>query len=83
MIFFLFLKQKMATKISTEILFNNLQLLISSTQDLYLSLIVNRIWCKVTIPILWELPLIQESRVSWKKALCIRTYMYIMHGYLS
>ena len=75
----------MATKISTELLImilNNLQ----STQDLYSSLLVNRIWCKVTIPILWELTLGQEYR--WmdynyneklrKKALCIRTYISCM-----
>ena len=49
----------MAAKISTELLImilNNIQ----STQDLYSSLLVNRIWCKVTIPKLWKLPLGQE-----------------------
>ncbi|CAG8524894.1 10589_t:CDS:1 [Diversispora eburnea] len=70
----------MATKISTEILImilNNVQ----STQDLYSSLLVNRIWCKVTMPILWELPLGQEYRRVEKlrnKALCIRTYISCM-----
>ncbi|CAG8609204.1 7656_t:CDS:1, partial [Diversispora eburnea] len=42
----------------------------------------NRIWCKVTIPILWELPFGQECRANdrklWKKALCIRTYISCM-----
>ncbi|CAG8492526.1 142_t:CDS:2 [Diversispora eburnea] len=72
----------MANKISTELLItilNNVQ----STQDLFSSLLVNRIWCKVTIPILWELPLGQEYRIETdidyeklkKKALCIRTYI--------
>src|SRR6185295_3913877 len=70
----------MATKIPAEILIkilNNVQ----STQDLYSSLLVNRIWCKVTIPILWELPLGQEYRSTdklEKNALCIRTYISCM-----
>ncbi|CAG8548239.1 2299_t:CDS:1 [Diversispora eburnea] len=70
----------MASKIPPEILIkilNNVQ----STQDLYSSLFVNRIWCKVTIPILWELPLGQEYRSTEKlkkKALCIRTYISCM-----
>ncbi|CAG8475026.1 995_t:CDS:1 [Diversispora eburnea] len=71
----------MATKIPTEILIkilNNCQ----STRDLYSSLLVNRIWCKVTIPILWELPLGQEcwgdDKTLRKKALCIRTYISCM-----
>ena len=71
----------MATKISTELLImilNNVQ----STQDLHSSLLVNRIWCKVTIPILWELPLGQECftdiKKLRKKALCIRTYISCM-----
>src|SRR5437899_2372822 len=72
----------MATKISTELLImiiNNVQ----STQDLHSSLLVNRIWCKVTVPILWELALSQEY--GWKdykkvgkNALCIRTYISCM-----
>jgi hypothetical protein len=71
----------MATKISTELLImilNNLE----STQDLYSSLLVNRNWCKITIPILWELPLGQEcyagDKKLRKKALCIRTYISCM-----
>ncbi|CAG8498182.1 10676_t:CDS:1 [Diversispora eburnea] len=71
----------MATKISTELLIiilNNFQ----STQDLYSSMLVNRIWCKVTIPILWNLPLGQECCTDYtkleKKALCIRTYISCM-----
>ncbi|CAG8575012.1 7573_t:CDS:2 [Diversispora eburnea] len=69
----------MATKISTELLIiilNN----VKSIQDLYSSLLVNRFWCKVTIPILWELVLDQEF--NWdnlrNKALCIRTYVSCM-----
>ena len=55
-----------------------------STQDLYSSLLVNRIWCKVTIPILWELPFGQECCTETnykleKKALCIRTYISCMN----
>ncbi|CAG8650746.1 3571_t:CDS:2, partial [Diversispora eburnea] len=72
----------MATKIPTEILIkilNNVQ----STQDLYSSLLVNRIWCKVTVPILWELPLGQkcctDNKKLKKKALCIRTYISCMN----
>ena len=55
---------------------NNVQ----STQDLHSSLLVNRIWCKVTIPILWELPLGQKfSLFNYKKKeLCIRTYISCM-----
>ncbi|CAG8548752.1 9785_t:CDS:1 [Diversispora eburnea] len=70
----------MATKISIELLImilNNVQSP-RSTQDLYSSLLVNRIWCKVAIPILWELPLGQEcmdNKKMNKKALCIRTYI--------
>src|SRR6185436_3700196 len=72
----------MANKIPTEIvikILNNAQ----STQDLYSSLLVNRIWCKVTIPILWEFPLGQECCTDnkdklEKKALCIRTYISCM-----
>ncbi|CAG8502528.1 8226_t:CDS:2 [Diversispora eburnea] len=69
----------MATKISTELLImilNNIQ----STQDLYSSLLVNRIWCKVTIPILWRLPFGQEyfKELRKKKALCIRSYISCM-----
>ncbi|RHZ85317.1 hypothetical protein Glove_67g158 [Diversispora epigaea] len=51
------------------------------SQDLYSTLLlVNRVWCKVTIPILWELPLGQECCTDdknklKKKSLCIRTYM--------
>ncbi|CAG8568816.1 6498_t:CDS:2 [Diversispora eburnea] len=66
----------MATKIPTEILIkilNNFQ----STRDLHSSLLVNRIWCKVAIPMLWELTLCQEF-LWWKKALCIRTYISCM-----
>src|SRR6185436_838486 len=66
----------MATKILTELLImilNNVQ----STQDLYSSLLVNRIWCKVTVPILWELAFGQEC-TDEKKALCIRTYISCM-----
>ncbi|CAG8458243.1 8691_t:CDS:2 [Diversispora eburnea] len=56
---------------------------VQSTQDLYSSLLVNRIWCKVTISILWESALDQECYgVSYyeskKKALCIRTYISCM-----
>ncbi|CAG8524873.1 10588_t:CDS:2 [Diversispora eburnea] len=54
-----------------------------STRDLYSSLLVNRLWCKVTIPILWKLPLGQKY--NWrndkklkKNALCIRTYISCM-----
>ncbi|CAG8536950.1 2841_t:CDS:1 [Diversispora eburnea] len=72
----------MATKVSTEILImilNNVQ----STQDLHSSLLVNRYWCKVTIPILWKLPLGQEyctnDKKLRKKALCIRTYLSCMN----
>ncbi|CAG8498141.1 10674_t:CDS:2 [Diversispora eburnea] len=72
----------MATKISTELLImilNNVQ----STQDLYSSFLVNRFWCKVTVPILWELPLGQEcctdDKKLRKKALCIRTYISCMN----
>ncbi|CAG8452147.1 8168_t:CDS:2 [Diversispora eburnea] len=67
----------MATKISIELLImilNNVQ----STQDLYSTLLVNRLWCKVTIPILWELPFGQDCKDNLnlrKKALCIRTYI--------
>ncbi|CAG8590146.1 1881_t:CDS:1 [Diversispora eburnea] len=70
----------MTTKISTELLIvilNNVQ----STQDLYSSLLVNRIWCKVTIPILWELPFGQEYCTDYKlekQALSIRTYISCM-----
>ncbi|CAG8580552.1 4252_t:CDS:1, partial [Diversispora eburnea] len=71
----------MATKIPTEILIkilNNVQSF-GSTKDLYSSLLVNRNWCKITIPILWELPLGQECHADdkelRKKALCIRTYI--------
>ncbi|CAG8492435.1 137_t:CDS:1 [Diversispora eburnea] len=74
----------MATKVPTEILIkilNNLQSS-PSTQDLYSSLLVNRIWCKVTIPILWELPFGREcfgyDKKLSKKALCIRTYISCM-----
>ncbi|CAG8575554.1 8861_t:CDS:1 [Diversispora eburnea] len=74
----------MATKIPTEILIkilNNVQSS-HSTQDLYSSLLVNRIWCKITIPILWELTLGQECCMDdeelSKKALCIRTYISCM-----
>src|SRR6185436_15385698 len=69
----------MATKIPTEIvikILNNVQ----STQDLHSSLLVNRAWCKITIPILWELPLNKEygHTSSRKRALCIRTYISCM-----
>ena len=71
----------MATKILTEVLImilNNVQ----STRDLYSSLLVNRIWCRATIPILWELTLGQECCMDdeklRKKALCIRTYISSM-----
>ena len=71
----------MATKISTELLImilNNVQ----STQDLHSSLLVNRIWCKVAIPKLWELALSQDccmdDKKLRKKALCIRTYISCM-----
>ncbi|CAG8558550.1 11552_t:CDS:2 [Diversispora eburnea] len=74
----------MATKISTEILIIILKNVQSSrsTQDLYSSLLVNRIWCKVAIPILWELPLGQENWIDYglnKKSLCIRTYISCMN----
>ncbi|CAG8606169.1 4626_t:CDS:2, partial [Diversispora eburnea] len=76
----------MANKVPTEILIkilNNLQSSSKSTRDLYSSLLVNRIWCKVTIPILWELPFGQNCSTKTdtdykklnKKALCIRTYI--------
>ncbi|CAG8506248.1 8783_t:CDS:1 [Diversispora eburnea] len=74
----------MATKIPTEILIKILNYVKSSrsTQDLYSSLLVNRIWCKVTIPILWELPLGLDLWMDYnkrkKKALCIRTYISCM-----
>ncbi|CAG8502508.1 8225_t:CDS:1 [Diversispora eburnea] len=71
----------MATKISIELLImvlNN----VKSTQDLYSSLLVNRFWCKVTIPILWEIPFGHECRMGYielrKRALCIRTYISCM-----
>src|SRR5829696_8539586 len=77
----------MATKISTEMLIkiinNNVQSS-RSTQDLYSSLLVNRIWCKVTIPILWEFPFGQEFHIHERdkkfkrKSLCIRTYISCM-----
>ncbi|CAG8579180.1 9830_t:CDS:2 [Diversispora eburnea] len=70
----------MANKISTELLImilNNVR-----SQDLHSSSLVNRNWCKVAIPILWELPLGQEWSKSdetlRKKALCIRTYLSCM-----
>src|SRR6185436_19620551 len=71
----------MATNIATEILIKILRNVQSShsTQDLYSSLLVNRIWCKVTIPILWNSSLSQEY--NWwdeklkRKAVCIRTYI--------
>src|SRR5688572_24804301 len=78
----------MATKIPTEILIkilNNLQSSSRSTQDLHSSLLVNRIWCKVTIPILWELPLGQECFLDVEdnnltnNTLCIRTYISCMN----
>ncbi|CAG8459882.1 11413_t:CDS:2 [Diversispora eburnea] len=75
----------MATKISTEILTIILRNVQSSrlTQDLYPSLLVNRIWCKVTIPLLWELTFGKkcykdDKRKLKKKALCIRTYISCM-----
>src|SRR4051812_42146733 len=72
----------MATKISTELLIMILNNNIQSTQDLFSSLLVNRIWCKVTIPLLWKLPLGQEccmdDKKLGKKALCIRTYISCM-----
>ncbi|CAG8501278.1 3239_t:CDS:2 [Diversispora eburnea] len=52
----------METKISKEtliIILNNLKPF-RSTQDLYSSSLVNRNWCKVAIPILWESTLSQE-----------------------
>ncbi|CAG8458227.1 8690_t:CDS:1 [Diversispora eburnea] len=80
----------MATKIPTEILIKILNNNAKSSHDLYSSLLVNRFWCKVTIPILWKLPLGQKyhqvgqpwklkwSEKVWKKALCIRTYISCM-----
>ncbi|RHZ77963.1 hypothetical protein Glove_168g18 [Diversispora epigaea] len=55
----------------------------SSTQDLYSSLLVNRIWCKVAIPILWELPLcneyyFMEDKMMRRNALCTRTCISCM-----
>ncbi|CAG8548764.1 9786_t:CDS:2 [Diversispora eburnea] len=74
----------MANKISIELLMmilNNVQSP-RSTQDLFSSLLVNRIWCRVTIPILWELPFGQECTMDdtklRKRALCIRTYISCM-----
>ena len=67
----------MATKISTELLIiilNNVQ----PTRDLYSSLLVNRTWCKVAIPILWEQTLnlgFIEDRKLERRSLCIRTYI--------
>ncbi|CAG8443099.1 6109_t:CDS:2 [Diversispora eburnea] len=83
----------MATKVPTEILIkilNNLQSSSQSTQDLYSSLLVNRIWCKVTIPIIWGLPFGQKCSTKTdtdykklkKKALCIRTYISCMDAQL-
>ncbi|CAG8576290.1 6728_t:CDS:2 [Diversispora eburnea] len=71
-----------ANKIPTEIvikILNNFQ----SSRDLHSSLLVNRIWCKATIPILWELPFGQDCSLDnkqklRKKALCIRTYISCM-----
>ncbi|CAG8458287.1 8693_t:CDS:2 [Diversispora eburnea] len=71
----------MATKIPTEILIKILNNNVQSSHDLYSSLLVNRTWCKVTIPILWELPLGQKYLRSEKlmnNALCIRTYISCM-----
>ncbi|CAG8571963.1 4256_t:CDS:2 [Diversispora eburnea] len=72
----------METKIPTEILTKILNNNTSSTQDLYSSLLVNRISCKVTVPLLWELTLGQECCMDdeelSKKALCIRTYISCM-----
>ncbi|CAG8548260.1 2300_t:CDS:2 [Diversispora eburnea] len=72
----------MATKIFTEILIIILKN-VQSTQDLRSSLLVNRFWCKVTTPILWELTLCQD--LHWinykkmrKKSLFIRTYLSCM-----
>ncbi|CAG8497308.1 11186_t:CDS:1 [Diversispora eburnea] len=72
----------MATKISQELLvmiLNN----VKSIHDLYSSLLVNRTWCKITIPILWELAFDQEF--NWmnynkcrRRALCVRTYISCM-----
>ncbi|CAG8495613.1 2598_t:CDS:2 [Diversispora eburnea] len=68
----------MATKIPTEIIIkilNNVQ-----SEDLHSSLLVNRIWCKVTIPILWELILDHEYySINRKTSLCIRTYISCMN----
>src|SRR4051812_46467361 len=75
----------MTNKVPTEILIKILNNLLpsasNSTQDLYSSLLVNRFWCKVTIPILWELTLGQECHTDYKlkkNALCIRTYISCM-----
>src|SRR6185295_679899 len=72
----------MATKISTEILIKILNNNACSTQDLYSSLLVNRFWCKVTMPLLWKLPFGEECCMDNKKlkkrALCIRTYISCM-----
>ncbi|CAG8439147.1 4382_t:CDS:1 [Diversispora eburnea] len=70
----------MATKIPTEILIKILKNFqpFSLKQDLYSSLLVNRNWCKVIMPILWELPLGQENYCTEKTALCIRTYISCM-----
>ncbi|CAG8615346.1 1249_t:CDS:1, partial [Diversispora eburnea] len=52
---------------------------VQSTKDSYSSLLVNRFWCKVTIPILWELPFGRYAKHNLKKkALCIRTYISCM-----
>ncbi|CAG8497269.1 11184_t:CDS:1 [Diversispora eburnea] len=71
----------MAIKISAELLIMILNY-VQLTQDLYSSLFVSRIWCKVTIPILWKLILVQEGYMNHKelrkKALCIRTYISCM-----
>ncbi|CAG8458171.1 8687_t:CDS:2 [Diversispora eburnea] len=49
--------------------------------DLFPSLLINRIWCKAIISLLWELIIDQEycpDHELRKKALCIRTYIYII-----
>ncbi|CAG8452008.1 8157_t:CDS:2 [Diversispora eburnea] len=50
---------------------------------LYSSSLVSRVWCKIAIPLLWELPFGQECCTDnknklKKKALCIRTYISCM-----
>ena len=49
--------------------------------DLYSSLLVNRIWCKVTLGINFCEEYCMYDKKLKKKALCIRTYISCMNEY--